>query len=210
MKRLKDKCPHPKNIEPVCLNFSPSTALAHAQRYAEKFRLDSVRPAIGLIIPSALNPNQILYGLRNPKCSEEFPNVWGLPSTSISIYLCRKLALPNGNMNTQVVSEVIDVLTNKKQKLPHVSLVPEKIVGWTGRIRLRSAGYNGNYYLVMIDVRTRPINPNTIPKSSVAYTEFSWLSPDEHKKITEDSSSRAYGACTALAYEVFQHENLLK
>lgn len=205
MRRSEDLCPQPEDIEPVCFDFCPEKALAHAEKYVERFELDYIRPAIGLIIPSLLNPNQILYGLRNPMYKEEFPNAWGLPSSSIPINLCQRLTLSNGEMNTQAVLEAINILADKKQKLPHILLFPERIVGWAGKVRFRSAGYDSNYYLIMIDIRTRPVSPNDIPSSSVAYIKFSWLTPDEHKKIAESSPSKACGTCSALAYEAFHH-----
>lgn len=204
MNRIENPCPHPLDIEPTCFTLNQERALIHAKGIIEKAKLpDGVRPTIGLIIPSERNPRKILYCLRDPLYSREFPDAWGLPSTTIPIEMFRKLAKPNEEMDDQSVSEAIDQLVNKKQKLPNVSLHPEEIVGWTGRIRYKRDGYDGDYYLIMIDIRTAPVDPDTIPSSSVAYTQFNWLTPEEHMKVVEQHPTRACGACSALAYQAF-------
>lgn len=200
-------CPGPGDIEPICFNLDTKVALSHAQGIVDKLELsDGVKPAIGLIIPSKYDPNRILYGLRNPMYSGEFPDAWGLPSTSMSIEMLLNLVNPNGEINIEKTTEAIDILTNKKNKLPGISLYPEKIIGWTGRIRQRRDGYDGDYYLIMVDIRTKPVNPNVVPPYSVAYSEFRWLTPTEHMEVVTNNPSKACGACSALAYEAFLKE----
>lgn len=206
MNRVENLYPQPDDIKPTCFVFNPEIALSHAYGFVERFKLsEGIRPAAALIIPSEVNTNQILYGLRDPLYSEEFPNAWGLPSTSISIEMFKNLCDKEGRMNLGGVREAIDLLTNKKQKLPRAVLTPEKIVGWTGRLRFKN-GYDGNYYLIMVGILTSPVNPNDIPESSVAYSEFRWLTPKEHMKVVEETPSKACGACSALAYQVFLKE----
>lgn len=204
MNKRENLCPSPVDIEPTCFTFDPEKAFHHAQSIIETLRLaDGVRPAIGLIIPSTFDTDRILYGLRDPLYNDEFPNAWGLPSTSITVEMFRNLVSDQGEINTSVASEAIHLLANKKQKLPNLFLLPDKIVGWTGRVRLERDGFKGDYYLIMVDVRTKPIDSNVIPQVSIAYTEFRWLTPEEHMKAVEENSSKACGACSALAYQAF-------
>lgn len=202
MNKIESVCPNPADIEPLCFSLDTERALAHAQSFVDKLGLkDGIRPAIGLIIPSKSNGDQILYGLRDPLYSGEFPNAWGLPSTNITVEIFRNLTTQNGELNIQGVTEAINIVTNAKQKLPNISLVPERIVGWMGRLRLERDGYNGDYYLIMVDIRTTPIRPEAIPNSSIAYSEFTWLTPGDYMRSVEENPNRACGACSALAYQ---------
>lgn len=207
MSRIERLCPNPADIEPVCFNLDPERALGHAQSIVDQLQLaDGIRPAVGLIIPSALDEERILYGLRSSQ-SSEFPNAWGLPSTSISIDMFRNLMTQDGEMNPKTTAEIINILTDKKRKLPNLSLVPEKIVGWTGRARLQGNRYDGNYYLIMVDIKTAPVNPEVIPNSSIAYSEFNWLTPKDHMRAVEENPHRACGACSTLAFQAFLNNN---
>lgn len=207
MNKQEILCPDPLDLEPTCFTFNSENVLNHARTIVKRAGLkDGIKPAIGLIIPSSGDDKRILYGLRSP-LSSDFPNAWGLPSTSIPIELLTSLVTNEGEMNHACVLETINILTNRKQKLPDVILQPEKIIGWTGRIRLKMNGFDGDYYLVMVDIRTASVDPQHISASSVAYSEFRWLTPEEHKKLVEETPSRACGACSALAYQAFQKEH---
>lgn len=205
--RKENPCPSPLDIEPTCFSLDPKRALAHAQSIVNKLgSAYGIKPAVGLIIPLVSDPTRILYGLRDPMHSDEFPNAWGLPSTSITIEMFEGLVTRKGGINIPGAEEVIELLSKKKQKLPNSSLSPDQIVGWTGRVRSKRNGYREDYYLLMVDIRTKPISFEESPQPSIAYTEFRWLTPEEHMKIVEENPSKACGACSALAYQAFLEE----
>ncbi len=208
MANLTETCPQPFDIEPTCYSFDPEAALKHPRGilkivFPERTIGDiegMIKSAVAFVIPSKVDPNKYLYGLRSPD-SREFPNAWGLPSTGLLIESFRGLVNAEGKINTQEINAAISKMLESKGQITSETLIPQDIIGWTGRLRGPNSGFATDYYLLMVDVRTQPIDPDSVARFTDRYTEFAWLSPQEHMKMVEQTPSKACGACSALVYD---------
>lgn len=203
----KAECPQPFDIEPTCFEFNAQNAWNHARgilslTFPEKepYEIDMmIEPAVAFVVPSAYDASKYLYGKRSPD-SDEFPNAWGLPSTSITkeqIHLLDR----SGTINPEIGEQIVMKLRQKKGELTTQTLNPQKIIGWTGRLRGPNNGYDHDYYLIMVDIQTDPIDPQSVASQTYKYTEFQWLTADEHNDLILQSDSKACGACSALVFE---------
>lgn len=195
MKKTNEACPAASDIEPTCFDFDASVAWNHAQTVCEALELprDAVQPAIGLVIPNQDNSYAILYGLRSSVYHTEFKDTWGLPSIGLTREELFQLGEPGP------AGAILARLSQRK--LGGVRLEPDRIVGWTGRIRLtrNDPQFTHDYYLVMVDIKTTPVDPRELPPNSDAYTQLRWLTPKQHTEIVQTSPQHACGACSELA-----------
>ncbi|MFZ5844926.1 MAG: hypothetical protein ACOY0S_00465, partial [Patescibacteria group bacterium] len=184
------------DIEPTCFSLDPTRALSHAYLILERSGIakENVQIAVGLVIPSATNPDQILYGRRDPLYHTEYQDTWGLPSTGISQE--EFLAAGVGGAGLQPVPSRIG-----ERKLGGLALEFDQVVGWAGRLRLTGVDpqFARDYYLILVDVQTKPIVPSSVPGQTVAYREFRWLTPQEQVQLVLASPKKACGACSELA-----------
>ena len=193
----KDSCPKSYDIEPTCFEVNPPIAINHAKSICEQMGMtsSSIRVAMGLMIPNAKNPSKILYGLRNPQFHTEYKDTWGLPSVGMS---------QNDFLNLDTDQNSIQAVMEKlaQNKLNGADLTPERLIGWTGRLRSPKVDpqFTEPYYLIMVDLITKPVAPSKIPKSTPAYSHQIWLTPDEHAEIVTASPNKACGACSQLAF----------
>lgn len=189
-------CPSPFDIEPTCFTFDPSRVLAHARMILESTDLPQkdLRIAVGLVIPSKNNPHEILYGLRDPSYHSEYRDTWGLPSMGISEDEFANAGLQGGRLDhvPQRMSE---------KKLGNTHLEFDHVVGWTGRLRLSRIDpqFTSDYYLLLVDIQTKPLDPTSVPEQTEAYRQLRWLTPDEHTALIRATPLRACGACSELA-----------
>lgn len=201
------ECPQPFDIEPTCFNFDGQEAWNHARDILSLTfpgknpdEIESmIEPAIAFVIPSAHNSDEYLYGKRSPD-ADEFPDAWGLPSVSITKDQFSQLD-KNGQVDQNTGLETVMKLRQKKGKITSSTITPKRIVGWTGRLRGPTNGYGHDYYLIMVDVQTDPIDPDSIATNTHKYTEFRWLTPDQHMDLTSQAENQACGACSALIYQ---------
>lgn len=193
----KDSCPKSYDIEPTCFEVIPAVAINHAKSICEQMGMpsSSIRVATGLMIPNAKNPSKILYGLRDPQFHTEYKDTWGLPSAGMS---------QDEFLNLDTDPNSIQVVMKKlaQNKLNGVELTPDKFVGWTGRLRSPNVDpqFTEPYYLIMVDLITKPVDPSNIPMSTPAYSSLLWLTPQEHAEIVTASPKKACGACSQLAF----------
>lgn len=192
-----DKCPQSWNIEPTCFDVIPAVAMKHAEGICQQMTIpkSSIRVAMALMIPNANDPTKILYGLRNPEFHTEYKNTWGLPSVGMQQEEFLKL-----DTDLEATLAVMQRLAHNK--LDNVELAPDRFVGWTGRLRSPKVDpqFPELYYLIMIDVVTKPVDPRSIPMSTLAYSNLLWLTPQEHAAIVTASPTKACGACSQLAF----------
>lgn len=208
MASITEACPQPFDIEPTCYSFNPETALKHARNilqitFPEKSAVEieaMIQPAVGFVIPSTLYPDKYLYGLRSSD-SKEFPGAWGLPSTSVSIDDFKNLVTKDEVINPQVAEAVITKMLRSKGQITKSPLIPDKFIGWTGRLRGPGNGFARDYYLILADLKMMPVDSDGVSESTPRYTEFAWLSPQEHMVMVENTPSKACGACSALVYD---------
>lgn len=195
----------PVDVQPVHFNLDPESAFNNATRICEHMGIpiSSIKIAMGLVIPNLEQPEKILYGLRNPDYHTEYPDTWGLPSISMSHD--EFLALNKGD---EAVHQVMNRLT--QAKLAGISINPDRVIGWTGRLRLpyRDPQFEKDYYLIMVDWKTKGINPKSIPTSTPAYLELRWLTPEEHSDIIKTTPTKACGACSQLVCAAVQQNKL--
>lgn len=191
-----EDCPSPYDIEPACFSLDAPRALSHARMVLEQTGLpkENLRVAVGLVIPNAHNGEQILYGLRDPQYHKEYRDTWGLPSMGITpddLLASQEDGVPFGQIPARV----------GERKLGGIALAFDHIVGWTGRLRLtrHDPQFASDYYLIMVDVRTKPVFPNAVPEMTTAYTQLQWLTPEDHTALVLSTPSRACGACSDLA-----------
>lgn len=196
MSNPEENCPSPYDLEPMCFTVKPSTAVEHARSVVAQMKLpaDSVRVALALVIPNQENPQKILYGRRDPQFHTEYKDTWGLPSVGLTI---DEFLESENNPNT--ISAFLQRISERK--LGGSPLTYDRPVAWTGRIRLNKTDpqFASDYYLIMVDVKTQPQDPQSIPKRSAAYSEFQWLTPEEHTTIIKQTPTQACGACSELA-----------
>lgn len=191
-----EDCPSPCDIEPACFFLDAPRALSHARMVLEQTGLakENLRVAVGLVIPNALNKEQILYGLRDPQYHNEYRDTWGLPSMGITpddLLASQKDGLAFGQIPERIGN----------RKLSGLALEFDHIVGWTGRLRLvrYDPQFASDYYLIMVDVRTKPVLPDAVPETTTAYTQLQWLTPEDHTALVLATPNRACGACSDLA-----------
>lgn len=189
-------CPSPFDIEPTCFNLEPQVALEHARRVCRDANIpeESVRTAMGLVIPNHHDQGRILYGLRDPEYHTEYRDTWGLPSIGVGTDDFLRFT-----DNSPIPSSVTDRLS--QLKLGNIPLQPERIVGWTGRLRLthQDPQFETDYYLILVDVKTEPVHPDLLPTNTAAYKELRWFTPEEHAQFVETTPHQACGACSELA-----------
>lgn len=196
MTQLVDSCPQSFDLEPMCLDIDPQRAIEHARGVCTQVGIpeESVRVALGVVVPNADNPKKILYGLRRPEFHTEYKETWGLPSIGLATDdFLRSSTDPS--VYQKALSRLSEI------KLENIPLFFQRTIAWTGRIRLakNDPQFAENYYLIMVDVKTNPLSPNFLPESSKAYAEFQWLTPDEHTALIMQTPTHACGACSDLA-----------
>ncbi len=191
-----EDCPSPSDIEPACFSLEAPKALSHARMVLEQTGLpkENLRVAVGLVIPNAANLEQILYGWRDPQYHSEYRDTWGLPSIGIT---------PEDLLAAQDDSLAFGQIPQRvgERKLGGMVLEFDHVVGWTGRLRLvrQDSQFTSDYYLIMVDVRTKPVWPDALPEKTPAYTRLQWLTPQEHTALVVATPNRACGACSDLA-----------
>lgn len=192
-----ETCPDAFDIEPMCFDVDPQRAVAHAAEISKQFGIGGDRPvrvAMGVVVPSAEQPGKILYGLRRPDYHTEYKNTWGLPSIGVDTQVFAAFG-QDGNGYRAELARV------SERKLAGVPLIFDRPVAWTGRLRLTAnhPEFTENYYLVMVDVKTKPVSPSILPSETAAYSQLRWLTPDEHTALILRTPTRACGACSDLA-----------
>lgn len=198
------------DIEPTYDWYEPLFAFIHAQTILKAtypdYPIEQIRqmihPAVGLLIPSSQDPQKILYVLRDAG-SKEFPNAWGLPSTGIDIEQGFRLKGPNEQPDTDTFHGIVEQMLTRKGRFTSAKLIPKDFLGWTGRLRGPQNGFAEEYYLVMIDIVTQPVDPDTICTTD-RYPDFQLLTPEEHHSLITHWPNTACGACSTLVYEIGQ------
>lgn len=191
-----EDCPQSYDIEPSCFTLDPKRALAHAKMILETSKLPprNLGIAVAVVIPNQRHPEQILYGLRGPNYHTEYCETWGLPSMGIT---------ENDLLETEGDERVFkDILARIGQrKLGGLILKYDLVIGWTGRLRLQKNDpqFKTDYYLIMVDIRSAPIDPDILPERSNAYVDLMWLTPEAHTALVQTTPLRACGACSDLA-----------
>lgn len=193
MNSIQENCPSPFDLEPMCFTVEPARVYNHARSVCQRISLPEIRVALGVAIPNEEYPKRILYGFRNPQYHTEYRDTWGLPSGSLTI----EEFLRSGNPG--VIPQILQRISGLK--LGGIPLQLDQRIGWTGRIRLHENNPQivGDYYLVMVDVKVNPMPSDSFPSASPAYTEFKWLTPDEHTDLIIKTPNHACGACSDLA-----------
>ena len=201
MSRPTEACPNPSDFEPMCFQVDPLRALDHARGVCRQLGLpdQAINVALGVVVPSLENPEKILYGLRSPQYHTEYKDTWGLPSIGLSIDEFLKSGADN-NVLDGILTRICE------RKLPGVQLQFDRTIAWTGRVRLhqRDHQFLNDYYLIMVDVKAKQISQKGFPAASAAYTEFQWLTPDEHTALIMQAPNHACGACSDLASLAFR------
>lgn len=204
----RSECLHPPvDFEPLCKDYFPDEAIGIAEDILKSETNPTIICALGLIIPNLLDQKRILYAKRDPKTNIEFPNSWGLPSISITKKELLSLGDGEGNMLMPKSQPLVDRISiNKLQK---IVLEPDKFQAWTGRYRSSSdPRFNQTYYLIMVDISTKPIEPRQLPLRTSQYSNFAWLTPEEHKQLVSQTDMQACGACSQITHLLSENGNL--